>query len=248
MDLFSHQYESLIDYARSVIYNRKLLIEPGDLVNDAYLKFIESGKSFDTKEFKIYISGFGFKESDEQRHKHHIGTPKKQYLPKDQICCNRCHEVKPANAYELARLKGEVIIRKICRDCTNKRRRERYRANPTKSIYKPKVIPLALRKPPGRPKKYKYSSDLSVQEKKNICFKEWVKRNREKWNSYNSKRQKSTGSTKKWQKQQKEKLTDKYLIALLKQQKKDFSPESIEQKRQIILERRKKQTSILLVS
>lgn len=187
MDLFTHQYESLIDYARGVIYNRHLTIDPSDLVNDAYLKFAESGKEFDVKEFKKIISNFGYKESHENLQKNDLSTAKKQYTPKEQVCCSKCHEVKPVNAFPIDRVDGYIIVRKKCKTCVNERRRELNKINPRKGYYKPKPIPLALaarNKPPGRPKKYKYDKGVKGQQQKNICFKEWVKNNREKWNAY----------------------------------------------------------------
>lgn len=246
MDLFSHQYESLLDYARSVIYKSRLTIDVGDLVNDAYIKFIETGRPFDNNEFKKLISGFGFKETYEQYKRHDLGTPKKQFTSTDQICCNRCHEVKPVNAYTVERRDGGIIIiKKICKDCTNKRRRERYKVSPTMQIYKPRVIPLALqidkerkRKQThsgGRKKIYNYDGPSTSKQARKMAYQRWLsKQDKEKLNSY------MNSYMKNMLKQQREKLADTYIIRALKQSKKDFSPASIVKKREEILTKRSK--------
>lgn len=194
---FEYHYKSLLSYAGAVIINNNLQLEAGDLVNDAYIKFIETERPFDKKEFTILISKAAYRESDGKMQRMDVSTPKKLYSSRGDICCNRCHEVKPINAFEVVTVKGVEIVRKICRHCNNRQRRERYRLNPKTNLpNKPKVIPLALaarKKPVGRPRKYKYSNDLQLKDVKKLRFKKWVETNRDKWNAYCRERSKNMG-------------------------------------------------------
>lgn len=185
MELFTQQYESFLSYASGIIKRHRINVEPADLVNEAYLQFISTNKPFNRDEIIQIISRAGFNEKQDIHNVMESGRPAP--ILKEDICCNKCHVTKPASAYQIIRCRGYVYSSRICKACCYERQKERRKINPSKSYYKPKPIPLALaarNKPPGRPKKYKYSNDLTLQEKKNICFKEWVKTNRDKWNAY----------------------------------------------------------------
>jgi hypothetical protein len=66
---FEADYEDLVIFAQMAIYERKLRLDPSDLVNDAYLKFIESGKPYLKVDIlRIIKSGMWQEFSHERAH------------------------------------------------------------------------------------------------------------------------------------------------------------------------------------
>lgn len=124
MDLFSQQYNSLLSYAGAIIRNRNLTIDASDIVNDAYIKFIESGKEYN----RDYIKTLILRVSDV--HKVHQNIHKDSYAPKKQasvtgeFCCKKCKEIKQVNEFYTRLERGIIRIDKTCKKCRCQRRRE----------------------------------------------------------------------------------------------------------------------------
>jgi hypothetical protein len=104
---FDKDYSQLIRYASAIVKNQGLLIDAGDLINDAYIKLVESGKEYTPEFFKKLISNCSFAEID---YKEKLKPESKDR----ESCCSRCGESKPAyNFYKMA-----YKLRRQCVQCT----------------------------------------------------------------------------------------------------------------------------------
>lgn len=196
MDVFSQYYQSLLAYAGAIIRNHNLSLDSTDLVNDAYIKFIEIGGEFEITKLKKIISDISQKELGEKCTRFGLGTQKKLKTSFDQICCTICNEIKPANAFPMENRKGHIYIRRTCKNC---------RAN--------------LQRPRSRTYYYKRISNSLITQELNNKSKNYCRR-------------------------QCSRLTDVYIIKLLKKTHKDICDESILNKRKELdfkrFQRRKK--------
>lgn len=139
---FEKYYEELTSFASALVYGKKLLCDPIDLVNDAYIKFIESGEEFSLKKVKNIIYSSHFAEVQETADKRAIGereTAKegglKQYSrrilsPKGDRVCAGCNEIVPVNGYYLTKsLKGALYLHLECKACALKRKKKWFAEN-----------------------------------------------------------------------------------------------------------------------
>jgi hypothetical protein len=120
---FEQYYSDFIEFASRIIIAKELPIDPADLVNDAYIKFYESGEEFSVGKIKTLISGGSWKEVNEVKAKNTLGQGFTKAAPKIQgdRTCSCCHEVKQVNEYHFKRFKGFSYLRTMCKKCVSKR-------------------------------------------------------------------------------------------------------------------------------
>lgn len=123
MNWFEQYYSEFIDFASRIVIAKELPIDPADLVNDAYLKFYESGEEFTVGKIKSFISSGSWKEVDEVRAKNNLGRGFTKAVPKIQgdRTCTCCHEVKQVNEFHLKRFEGFTYLRSVCIKCVSKK-------------------------------------------------------------------------------------------------------------------------------
>jgi hypothetical protein len=236
MSLFEHNYNGLVAYAKAIIKNHNLLIDSGDLINDAYIDLVASGRDYNRDEFKKLLSKRASEQVDGRTVR--LGTFKKPSVTQEQICCKKCHEVKPVGAFEILKSRGFEYPRKTCKACVYERVKERRKIRPARSYYKAKAVPLALQldKQRRRKKPEGYKSPSRTNEAVRSYFKSWLSRqgNRERFNSH----------VKDHAKKQREELTDTYIKLLLKRRGKEISETTINDTRLRLIYLRDKRKQI----
>lgn len=121
MTPFELHYNALLDFCRKQIFHNHLVCKAEDLLNDAFIKFIESNESFDLAKFKSLIVRAGYNEKDFQQDSNDITKYKKKELEiKGDQCCSKCKEVKPVAAFRLKDRHGVKHITSMCKKCINK--------------------------------------------------------------------------------------------------------------------------------
>ena len=213
-NFFELYYKDLLAYAEKVVKQKDLMADPAELVNNAYLKFFDSGEDFDLVTVRKYIYHFHFEEITLKLRERAVGwrvSPsgnsvysKKQVRITGDFVCTVCKEVKPANAFYLQRFKGFNYLLKQCKKCNIKRNVEWFRKNKDRwNEYMRKRRP-AKGRPAAKP-----IHDL------------WKKAN------------------KIYIEKQKEMLTDVYVKSLLVHKIKNPTKEQIEEKRQELFAKRR---------
>jgi hypothetical protein len=226
---FEQYYPQLLDYASSVVFNKGLMADPCELVNDAYLKFVDSDDEFDFDRVKGLISNASFRFVRERMEKRAVGTRKTakldgwvdySYKPvkiTDDRACVLCHEVKPVNAFRFHKYDGFTCVANRCRECENKRNAKWLKSNAKRwNEYVRRRYALGGR---NRLTREQYNAKRSM-EKKTI---------QELWNRANKKRYEK----------EKENLADSYIKRILKAAKKPFTPVDIEKKREELWAKRR---------
>lgn len=210
---FEQYYKELLAYAEKLVESKQLMADPKELVNEAYLKFFESGEQFDLIAVKKYINAFHYDEIALKMRDKAMGWrrtssgnfaySKKQVEIKGDFCCTICKEVKPVNAFSLKRFYGFNYLCKQCKSCRNKMTVAWFRKNKEKwnAYMRSRHIPI---KKPAKP-----IHDL------------WKKAN------------------KKYQAKQKENLTDVYIKSIIRHKIKNPTPQQIEAKRQELFAKRR---------
>jgi len=205
---FEQYYQDFIGFATSLIRKHDVLTTPEDVVNDAYILFVESGEEFSEKVVKNLIYKLVFDE-----HKHHkteysfTSEPKTtESRPSGDKQCLCCHEVKNVNEFRVRSIGSRMFTTSICKKCIHKYQNEWFRSN-----------------------KLKWNSYMKMwREKKGLFKNKKAQPIHDLWKKAN----------KIYQQKQKDNLTDVYIRGLLKSGKKDFSPTAIEKKREELLLKR----------
>lgn len=164
---FEKVYPELLKYAKIVSLSHPE-IEPGDLVNDAYIK-LYSNKNATFVDYKRVIYG-GLKRVT-------IYEKQETHSTRDiERVCNKCHVLKPITDFRLIahgklQIKNDAV--ETCRLCEIKRVAEYQKKNPqVRDRYEAK----------------------SENKKKNAeRVKKFVKNNRDEWNAYQRERYKLFG-------------------------------------------------------
>lgn len=185
---FEHHYKGLLSYCLTIKKDKHLVCSSYDLLNDAYLKFAESGEGFDLEKFKAYIVQSSFLEVVHQVKSEDITNYKrKESKITDHVCCIKCHEVKPANAFQLANIGGIKYHRTVCDEC-----RKIGASAASQKYYRKKqlekgivVVPRIKKVKEVKEKKPRPVLDLEKRKQRN---KNWFIKNRDKWNAYMRKR------------------------------------------------------------
>lgn len=235
---FEQYYNELLDHTSKVIIAKKINAEKHEIVNDAYLKFVESGEVFDLGKVKKIISNISFDYVEEKQRSQAVGSRKvyandmaanrsgyedfswKVYTYRrprknGHNACNKCHEVKQVNEFRLIKFNGYDYLSQICKTCEQKRHNEWVEKN--REIWN-KYMVLRSRAS-GAINRIEYNKKMSLQKKS--IHELWKKANR------------------KYQAKQKELLTDVYVRGILKASKKPFTPKAIAAKRKELFEKRR---------
>lgn len=226
---FEQYYTELLDYAASIVFKKEIPVDPADLVNDAYIKFVESGCGFDFIQIKKYISSGGYNEFNHIRGKSNFGDKiVERYSEKGDKVCAKCKELKPIGAFRAQKMNGWTYSRVTCLDCEREW---------------------------GRLWKKGWLSKENNRVKWNAYVRQWqkqrgiVKETREEYYKRIASLKKPIHelwkkANKKYQAKQKDNLTDQYIKHLLKCGRKDFSPAAIEKKREELMAKRRLANSI----
>lgn len=239
MSLFEHNYNGLVAYAKGIIRNSGLNIDPDDIINDAYIDLVNSKRDYNRDEFKRLMSKIAFKQTDGRLIQ--LDDFRKTSVTPDQISCNKCRQAKPIGAFEIMKVKGFEYPRKTCKACVYERVKERRKISPPKPYcYKTKPVPLALQMDKerkrghsssgGRKKIYKYKGHSLSKEARKIQFTSWLNKdgNRLKFNLYMKDRLKHDRET----------LSDSYIKMILKRSDIYFSADAVIKKRKELLLKR----------
>lgn len=162
---FQKLYVELLKYAKA-ISSSHAEIEPGDLVNDAYLELYQK-ESATLQDYKNKIKGLLYRDTIHAKSGSNNET---------QHTCKKCHETKPVGAFRCESYKGSNIknkIRNICRAC-----------EVAYIILHSKVYPEIRRK---------YEEKEESKKKNAKRVREFVQNNRDKWNAYARERYKLYG-------------------------------------------------------
>jgi hypothetical protein len=218
---FEVYYSELLQYAERVITAKKLQLDPADLVNQAYIDFIEQGIDFDLAECKKYISAGSLKEFYFNKTKTNLGDSTAKRQIKGDKCCTICNNAYPVGYFKVYKFAGHISISNYCKDCERERNNLWYRN--------------WLSIPENRARWNTYVNNRRRQRGQ-LSREEYNKRRRAKakpihelWKNAN----------KKYQERQKENLTDVYIRGILKAGRKSFSPEAIIKKRDQLIEKRR---------
>lgn len=216
---FEQYYPELISFAQKKIKERNLLnADPIEVVNDAYISFVESGEDFSIVSVRKIVADLIYKYVSERCRERAIGESDrgngyiKRYSKKvieirGHKVCKRCKDPFPVGSFRLQRHDGYTILHPYCRDCQNKIRCEWFKNN--RDIWNKYMIERRARLPKKPKKKAQPIQSL--------------------WNKANKKRYAK----------EKELLLDSYVRRILKAGKKPCSPEDIRIKREELFQKRR---------
>lgn len=217
---FEQYYPDLIKFAKFCIRERKIPVQPEDLVNDAYIKFFDTGDEFDLKKVKDIIYKESFKEVAHKMSQNLFsdGFALKSKIRGDRVC-TMCKEVKPVGAFRLAKLQGYYYVFNQCKECLNSWNIQWFKDN--KELWN-----TYCRKWQSKKKGYEV-----------LPWDEYVKKKRLSAKPIG---QAQVDAVKKYCQKRAGSLTDSYIIQVLKQRNKPFTPNDIEKKRQELFEKRRR--------
>jgi hypothetical protein len=167
---FEQYYDELVNYAGAIVRNNNLMCEPQDLVNDAYIKFYESGEEFSKEKIKKYISNSFHAEKDHDRITNIFSNnvTKKLTTSREEKCCIKCHEVKPANAFRLQVFAGgKYILGNICKKCQIMKHAKWFAENKEKwNAYMRSRRPKKIKKPQEIHEQWKKANKKYIAKQK----------------------------------------------------------------------------------
>lgn len=115
---FEEFYDKLVRYARFEITNKGLNIDSEDLVNDTYIKIIESGLDFDLSTAKKLISGQSYKCREHAKTETSFSSKPSSFkdLSGDKQC-KCCNKVKHISEFPVWRKQAYVLAMPKCKEC-----------------------------------------------------------------------------------------------------------------------------------
>lgn len=119
---FEQDYNKLLKYASDVIRDKKLRSDPADLVNEAYVRYINSGAIYNISTIRKYIIGDAFNELA-----HQMATVENEWekAPKQtESFCRCCKQTKPISAFYLKNKNSILIPFSDCKECTSIKRKK----------------------------------------------------------------------------------------------------------------------------
>ncbi len=160
-----NDYEDLLQYATNLLKGHSTLIEPSDLVADAYIELHDSDRKFH-QDYKNKIKSLFYHQTKYQ-------SGENERLPSHitDLTCTICKETLPVGMFRLYRKKGSGdynAIRNQCRPCERNIVAEWRDSNPQKWA--------------ESRKRYESTSKAKELNKKRVS--KFVDANREKWNAY----------------------------------------------------------------
>jgi len=222
---FEQYYPELIIYAEKKIRQKDLFVQPEETVNDAYIKFVESGVEFDLSEVKKIIRDSLFSDVKIRMKERAVGESdygngnikrysKKVIAIRGEKVCKGCKENKPVGAFRLYKFEGFTFLSGFCVPCLSKKTNDWQKAN-----------------------KEKWAAYIKKrwQEKNKHRPKKVAKPIQELWQRANKKRYEK----------EKETLADSYVKRILKAAKKPFTPKDIIEKREELFNKRRNHHEVL---
>ncbi len=212
---FETDYEDLIVFAQMVIGNKKLRVDPIDLVNDAYIKYSESGKDYLKSDILRLISSGSWKEFS-----HEIAHVSEEWMLSDKITssyCKGCKEDKPIAGFYLKNDKSVLSPLGLCKECYIKKQKifynnnkelclemsrkwkaenkERIRLKKKEYHLKNRVLKPRLKKPVKEKiiREPKIKKEKKVKPVKIKRIPQTAEEKRIKWNAYMAKRRRQAG-------------------------------------------------------
>lgn len=158
---FDKDYFEILKYAKTLKNKHNSDVEVEELVSETYVRLFGNEDyvySFDS--FKKELYAFLFQDKREAKPLE-LGTKwGKQAEFKQDVCCDRCKEVKPASMFGINKIKGQhPYLKNICLKCECEK------------------IKLFYKTPKGKATRLRN-------------FKKYVDNNRAEWNRYNRERDK----------------------------------------------------------
>lgn len=173
---FEKDYNKLLTYARNRVNYRKLDVEPEELINEAYIKQVESGKPYDFSEIKRLIGNEGIISQHKSNVTIRWGIGESGSISfRAENTCRVCKDVKPASAFRIVTEKnGNKYQWNRCIECDNK----------YSSLWKKTEAGKLYVKNQYKKRVKKHGGRLNNPEKNKKAFKKFVDNNRSKWNEY----------------------------------------------------------------
>lgn len=133
---FIEDYGIFLKYAKHLLFGSKLSILPEDLINDAYIMFVDCGKEYSMAVIKSLIKQLFFKESDHSSSVVTYGSQhkKNRYLP-DTAFCPKCKQTKASAEFYISYIqsKGRKSISGYCKLCYDAVIKDWRKRNPEKT-------------------------------------------------------------------------------------------------------------------
>lgn len=150
---FEKDYDSLIQFAKNHIYQKRLRADPEDLVNEAFIKYIDSGKQYNFIAIQKIIVGESFKELNHER----VNVSDTYKGTKITDCyCKKCNESNPISGFYLRNSDSILEPMSYCKICTIDKYKKYY--------YENKIDCL------NRSKKYKEQNAVRIRLKKKLYY------------------------------------------------------------------------------
>lgn len=164
---FEEDYNKIVSFAKSKCFNSQL--EAGDLVNDAYLNLFD--KPYSLKDFYKEINNIYL--INKHNSPNVIGYNDRSGVAEfsgDYVCI-KCKKIKNAQEFRIeARLGGKRMLRTQCKNCEYELCIN-YNLNKFGVSYNKKLYDTK-------------KSTEGFKKLNKIRFKNFVKKNRDKWNAY----------------------------------------------------------------
>lgn len=208
---FEDDYSNLVTIAGVFCVKNQLSIQPEELVNEAYLRFFETGEEYSLPLVQKFIYSEGIREKNRPRQIRirDVGNILRTdaNVPKlADLNCRVCKEALPISLFKKHyKINGLPSYCNICLSCNNKQRIEWQKKN--KEMWNEYM------------KKWRIVKRTEVKKKKGRPIHEL-------WNEANAR----------YNAKQKELLTDVYIKKLLRNVEK--TPENIQAKREELLKKR----------
>lgn len=130
---FEVYYSEFLAFAKAQIYknDRGNIFIAEDVLNDAYIKFFESGLEFSEDLIKGYILTAIHKHNDQLSRRSLFGDAfkKTDRQIKGDFTCNKCKGTKSVGEFRYIKYEGFSYLEKTCAKCKDKMRTEWARAN-----------------------------------------------------------------------------------------------------------------------
>ncbi len=118
----SKDYPVLKKYAELIIRQNKSSLPPDELINEAILRCHDRGIFYELGAFKKLMLSYLLDETKILNEKSELGKFYKRVI-EENICCTKCHEVKPAACFPLRTRSttGAFYREHICGACNSKK-------------------------------------------------------------------------------------------------------------------------------
>lgn len=116
--LFEQSYNDLVRHAKHRVHELRLNVDGEDLVNDAYIKLIESGEQFDYTSIKRSINYIAFKYGEHEKTETSFSEKPSAFVKLEgEIQCKKCHAVKHITEFPIIKLQAYSYPLHTCKEC-----------------------------------------------------------------------------------------------------------------------------------